>query len=266
DPVVNPGVVYFSYMAVGNIGSGFDNVYSKAGTIGIGTNSPGGKLHINTATSTEYGLILSANDEGAGTLNGGSPYLLFTKSGTTAGPLLKAVMSSDGSYGKRDLVLMQHNSSDYSTLYEALRVHANGNVGIGTTSPQAKLDVRGNENVKAFNVNGHSLTSFSVPINTTYNYTVSGAGATGYNSLYYIHLTCHGNNADWYAVYKVWVSSWNGHVTITQTEGEMYQGDGYLPTVTYTQSGGRINIGNRCALSSNTIRGWIESYEGGYSN
>jgi len=113
-------------------------VVKNGGTIGIGTTTPAGVLDINGGASGN--VILSSY----GDTNANSPKLSFwgDPTGRTAvGPSLQGV--SSGGNGRHDLVFFQHDANDYTTSAEAMRIRANGNVGIGTTAPSYRLDVNG---------------------------------------------------------------------------------------------------------------------------
>ena len=89
------------------------------GLVGIGTNNPQEKLHVS----------------------GTSDFVVDTE----------ASGLRFGSYGEYDIALVtgRNTSTGSSRLYiengdgESLRITSGGNVGIGTTNPQAKLDIRG---------------------------------------------------------------------------------------------------------------------------
>ncbi len=110
------------------------NIYYNTGNVGIGTVSPGTKLHFDTGgvdTTLSIRMRNFVTGDGAdqynqinsGRLSSGNSYLSF---GTTHG----------GTYG------------------EKVRIDNNGNVGIGTTEPGAKLDVSGTVRAKKFEFTG----------------------------------------------------------------------------------------------------------------
>ncbi len=115
----------------------------NGGNVGIGTTSPAKKLQVN-ASATDAALRLHAP---AGDNNRPTPYLLFTGGYRTNNG---AAIS-----GKNDQIFGQTALSFYAgwntsthgddpgigDLYERMRIASNGNVGIGTTGPNTKLEI-----------------------------------------------------------------------------------------------------------------------------
>jgi len=96
-------------------------VVSAAGDVGIGTNAPANKLHVNSGASTTAALIEST---------GTSVFAGLKNSGSIA------YIGSDNT----GAFLVQTPGSGFST---KLTVDISGNVGIGTTSSGYKLEVNG---------------------------------------------------------------------------------------------------------------------------
>ena len=120
------------------------DIYYNAGNVGIGVNTPKGKLEIEGSETDYRGIILSNSSNSTGDWNGGSPGIMFTRHHDAVGPIIKAIGS--GPYGRRDLVFLQHDAEDFNSVYEAVRFKYNGNVGIGLTDPGGKLQVEIDEN------------------------------------------------------------------------------------------------------------------------
>lgn len=105
--------------------------------LGIGTTAPAGKLQI--ASSQSDRVIISNSTVN---YNLSSPKLSFFgySTGQITGPSIQKI--SDGGYGSGRLAFFQHPGIDYTTETEVMSIASNGNVGIGTTSPAANLDIR----------------------------------------------------------------------------------------------------------------------------
>jgi hypothetical protein len=105
-----------------------DNVLMKVqsgGNVGIGTDSPNSLLDIDDSSN---------------------PYMSFSKDGERVGHI---DVDSDGKMwvgtdGAHDLILFTQDGQDVT-------IQSGGNVGIGTTSPDEKLDVNGNVQISGTN-------------------------------------------------------------------------------------------------------------------
>ncbi|MEK6578850.1 MAG: hypothetical protein AABZ55_06460, partial [Bdellovibrionota bacterium] len=121
---------------------------TSAGNVGIGTTNPASQLEVNSATSNVLRMS-SSNTSSFPTIglygqpNGG---------GEIWGQLIFGFNSNGDKYaamkglrtGATTGALTFHTSNDSAaTLPERVRFDENGNVGIGTPSPAAKLDVAG---------------------------------------------------------------------------------------------------------------------------
>ena len=151
-------------------------VDGDSGNVGIGTTNPADRLHLGTSSNLlfERGGELRSKDTGGGvrtiTRVNSANELEYGWSG--AGPVK---FMGGGSYA------------------EKMRIHTNGNVGIGTTSPSSRLEVvGGSQNTATFeNLTASQTVTFGSTANTSFSdiilTTNSGTGeifkaGTGYTS------------------------------------------------------------------------------------
>ncbi|MBP2830595.1 hypothetical protein J8281_00230 [Aquimarina sp. U1-2] len=115
---------------------------SDNGNVGIGTSTPRDKLSINGNLSVS-GSINTA-DQYVGELKF---YNTYATSGIHAASIgVKTRKSGSGPSDYSNIVFNTWNG--YNTLSEKMRISDNGNVGIGTTTPDAKLAVNGKIHAK----------------------------------------------------------------------------------------------------------------------
>ena len=142
--------------------------WDAQGNFGIGVATPSTLLHVAKSQNTETGLLVDNQSTGAAgygvirlansVAGGGSGFALFGSGYTTSG-----IFRSRGGY-----IYSQSNASGGLTLNtegayplyfatnstERVRITSGGLVGIGTNSPLATLDVRGNVFLSDTNSNG----------------------------------------------------------------------------------------------------------------
>jgi hypothetical protein len=118
-------------------GSTFDTLFIKNGNIGIGTDSPTTKLDIRGASNTDVVLKVKSNGTAA-------PYIRADLSLSNYGGFALDYDSTNYWYiGSINGDITNRLSIYSSGGAERVNITSTGNVGINTTSPAAKLDVRG---------------------------------------------------------------------------------------------------------------------------
>ena len=173
------------------------HLHSNA-NVGIGTTSPACNLQIDTPAANNAGQGIRINRPSAGT---NYHSVEFSTDGTV-----------DWSVGQ--------NSNDAFEVYEngasattRLTIKEGGNVGINTTSPAQKLDVRGIAKIGDSASNGHLI--------GRKDYSVTQSFSTGLTVTLADHTACH---------VKVFISGdWSSHSSIAYV-GEFFiqnGGDGY---------------------------------------
>jgi len=134
-----------------NGGKKFETTSSGAtvtGSLGIGTTSPAGELHISSGTSGDCKLIIEADTDNNN--ENDNPLIVFRQDGGLEESAIGMGFTSTAS----DNILTLANSVTnggisfatgttigYTNAVERVRIDTAGNVGIGSTSPTAKLEI-----------------------------------------------------------------------------------------------------------------------------
>lgn len=125
------------------------------GLVGIGTDAPNGKLNIysasafnsNEAATGQDHIILRANDPGNGGYFGG---VTWESSGRRRASIVATREHSDSDYV--GIAFLTQGVDGPGPMYESMRITRYGNVGIGTSAPDAKLTVKGDIHTKEVRV------------------------------------------------------------------------------------------------------------------
>jgi len=115
------------------------NTYFNGGNVGIGTTAPSQKLHI--ADIDDVNIYLESTDASVsvGQSYGGLIWKSNDGSGIGARDTGRIQLISSGAVAESDMIF---STTDYNVaMSEKMRITADGKVGIGTTAPEAKLDV-----------------------------------------------------------------------------------------------------------------------------
>jgi len=130
-------------------------VLTNSGNVGIGTTSPDSKLNIEGAKNTAIltlGNTTSGSSWAVGDRVGGIDF--YSADGSGGGIGVKASISYEDALGgtgsSQAMVFRTGGNTSGTNNVERMRLQYNGNVGIGTTSPSANLEVQGtNSNTQA---------------------------------------------------------------------------------------------------------------------
>ena len=187
--------------ASGNVGIGTNNPQTLL-TIGNGpiistNNMP--PLHVYGTTNSTARFISSNSQQGnvstiqlwstfQNTADNGPRYSARITSGFNGGPWGNEYLTFGVGYNS----VANDSAND---VIERMRIDGTGNVGIGTTNPQAKLDVSGNIFCNGYISEAYTCImsfSFSIPADTTTRYLYFSGLSPGYNFSIEVTMASYG--------------------------------------------------------------------------
>ena len=145
-------------------------IYDNGTNVGIGTASPSYKLDVNGNVNIANGAIVKG-------YSGTTPWWGWTKAidiSSASGPQYRTITYTNppnskgwmlAFHGSNDYFAIAHTSNAWSTGSIYVYVSGTGAVGIGTTSPGAKLDVAGTVNANGYSVGGTTIIDSSRNVN-----------------------------------------------------------------------------------------------------
>lgn len=135
-------------------------IFGDASTdrLGIGTNTPQNKAHVQqtSATTNAVTQVLRIDSQSSGTpANGigvGMQFAVETSAGNTEiGATIEAI-ATDVTSTSEDFDLVLKTMLAGAAAQERVRIQSDGNVGIGTSTPQAKLTVNGDALINSLTI------------------------------------------------------------------------------------------------------------------
>ena len=134
---------------------------SSAGNVGIGTTSPSGLLHVSSGTSGDAVVIIESDTDNNN--ENDNPQLQFKQDGGATNAKIGLTGDGGGTHYAGSLINSAYFGNDesaalqlYTNATARLTIEPGGDVGIGTTNPATKLDVRGD--ITITNANGANPT------------------------------------------------------------------------------------------------------------
>ena len=176
--IVNPSYNYYdayNHIFRGLLGTTTHMTLDVNGNLGIGVTAPASSLHIiGTAAGQTTGAITDAGSmsgiitvaDSNNQLAGGGGGIVFG-SGATRFAAIKGYTTGGAGSTIGDLIFSTRNATADTALSERMRILVNGNVGIGTTSPAAKLDLGGSTASSVQQIFGRGVTDTDFTVRYT---------------------------------------------------------------------------------------------------
>ncbi|MEL7342665.1 MAG: tail fiber domain-containing protein, partial [Bacteroidota bacterium] len=215
--------------------------------IGIGTDAPTGKVHIEENSSTGFGHLKLTETQ--------VDFSRITMDNTVHGNFWDIAARTDTNLSNAELNIYHSDTGDLLT------INARGRVGINDQAPSYALEINGTGSTRTINAyNSLPATAF-----TTYNYglrsTLAQAANTGFPRLYPVYG--RSTDADSYITYAVYAYADNASLSnygvfafapvssgyAVYASGDVYATGSYLPSDARLKTG-VTSIGNSLELIS----------------
>lgn len=156
---------------------------TSAGNVGIGTISPATALHVESSAATDLEMVRFSSSGNSGAVQGrtyvGISHLSGASSTTFPSVRLGAEESGTSSFDA-SLIFQTRSSASDTAPSTRMTILPSGNVGIGTTGPNVKLDVSGA--IVSRVVNAGAATSIDWASGNT-QYTTANCGAVTFTNM-----------------------------------------------------------------------------------
>ncbi len=165
------------FVTVDPDGDQADITFNPDGNVGIGTANPGADLDVTFDVDDAYSsTALSVNGlkvfNNSTTTNSVATFFFGSGSGNTAWASINVLRQESNKVGMTFQV-------DNGSTYEAVRIDNTGDVGIGTTTPDTKLDVNGAITQETYVVRKHVVLTGATDNNATNIFTITTTDETG---------------------------------------------------------------------------------------
>jgi hypothetical protein len=168
NPVTGSLTTNYLPKATGATTLGNSLVYDNGTNVGIGTNSPIYRFHLNTAGGTPSTVAV------AGFQNEQTTFVINVTSVSTGSALVDLLARSGGTVTSSDFSFSTRNAG---VIGERMRITSGGNILIGSTTDSGeKLQVNGTMKVTGASTFGDYITQTSASTQIILNRTASGAG------------------------------------------------------------------------------------------
>jgi hypothetical protein len=200
------------------------------GNVGIGTTAPTFPLQIISSGNAQLNVFASSGDM-ASIVLGGAPSF----SNRDYSSMIRSISNAASNYGSQLVFYTHPTASNFSDPTERMRIDYSGNVGIGTTSPGAVLDIEQTSGTTTLlNAQNTSVAGTEAATFQTVN---TAAGGAWYGDTPTVAIYNHVNSVDSRLDFGARDSGGNSHVTSRIAGYALTGGTGGLKFYTRSNSG-----------------------------